>query len=99
MTEPKPADGLGARIWKRLAWLWVNFWLARSGRGHFGRIAARLAACGYPPYKGRLELARIQPQGYLAASAKISHADLTMGNNIFIGDRVIVYQHEGDGSC
>ncbi len=97
MTESKLTDGLRARARKRLAWMWVNFWLARSGRGFFGRIAARLAACGYPPYKGRLELARIQPRGYVAASAKISHANLTMGNNIFIGDGVIIYQHEGGG--
>ena len=98
MTESKPRDGLGARAWKRLAWMWVNFWLARSGRGFFGRIATRLAACGYPPYTGRLELARIQPKGYLAASAQISHTNLTIGNNVFIGDRVIIYQHEGGGS-
>ena len=98
MTESKPRDGLGARAWKRLAWMWVNFWLARSGRGFFGRIATRLAACGYPPYTGRVELARIQPKGYLAASAQISHTNLTIGNNVFIGDRVIIHQHEGGGS-
>ncbi len=97
MTEPKPTNGLGARAWKRLAWMWVNFWL-RSGQGRFRGYAARFAACGYPPYKGRLELARIQPRGYVAASAEISHANLTLGTNIFIGDRVIVYQHEGGGS-
>jgi acetyltransferase-like isoleucine patch superfamily enzyme len=98
MIESKPADSLGARAWKRLAWIWVNFWLARSGRGVFGRLAARFAAFGYPPYKGRLDLARIQPQGYVTANAKISHANLTMGNNVFIGDNVIVYQHQGGGS-
>jgi acetyltransferase-like isoleucine patch superfamily enzyme len=97
MTESKPANAFGGRVWKRLAWMWVNFWLARSGRGCFGRMAAHLAACGYPPYKGRLELARIHPQGYLAPSAEISHTNLTMGNNVFIGDRVIVYQHESGG--
>lgn len=97
MTEPG-ANGFGSRARKRMAWMWVNFWLARSGRGYFGRIATHLATCGYPPYKGRLELARIQPKGYLAASAEISHANLIMGNNVFIGDRVIIYQHEGGGS-
>jgi acetyltransferase-like isoleucine patch superfamily enzyme len=97
MSQSNSTVGLGARAWKRLAWTWVNFWLARSGRGIFGRIAARLAACGYPPYKGRMELARIQPRGYVAASAKLSHANLTMGKNVFIGDHVVVYQHEGGG--
>jgi acetyltransferase-like isoleucine patch superfamily enzyme len=97
MTESKHTDGLVTRARKRLAWMWVNFWLARSGRGGGGRIASRLAACGYPPYKGRLELARIQPQGYQAASAKISHANLMKGNNVFIGDCVVVHQHEGGG--
>lgn len=98
MIASKPIEGVGARSWKRLAWIWVNFWIARSGRGVVGRMASRFAACGYPPYKGRVDLARIQPKGYVTASAKISHANLTMGNNVFIGDRVIVYQHESGGS-
>jgi acetyltransferase-like isoleucine patch superfamily enzyme len=97
MIEPEPVNSLGARVRKRLAWIWVNFWITRSGQGVFGRTAARFAAWGYRPYKGLLDLARIQPKGYVAASAKISHANLTMGNNVFIGDRVIVYQHEGSG--
>lgn len=98
MIKSKHTDALGACARKRLAWIWVNFWLARSGQGFIGQIAARLAACGYPPYKGRLELAKIQPKGYVAASAKISHKNLTMGKNVFIGDDVIIYQHEGGGS-
>jgi acetyltransferase-like isoleucine patch superfamily enzyme len=44
-----------------------------------------------------LELARIQPRGYIASSARISYANLKMGNNVFIGDGVIIYQHEGGG--
>ena len=98
MIESKPVDSLGARAWKKFAWIWVNFWLARSGRGIVGRTAARFAAFGYAPYKGRLDLARIQPQGYVTASAKISHTNLIMAKNVFIGDRVIVYQHQNGGS-
>jgi acetyltransferase-like isoleucine patch superfamily enzyme len=97
MTKSTDADSLSVRARSRLAWTWVNFWLARSGQGFIGRAAARLAACGYPPYKGRLELAKILPKGYLAASAEISHTNVTMGKNVFIGDRVIIYQHEGGG--
>lgn len=97
MTTPTHTPGRGERIGKRLRWIWVNFWLARSGWGFFGRIAARLAACGYPPYKGRLALARIQPKGYIAATAEISHTRLTLGKNVFIGDGVIIHQHEEGG--
>ncbi len=97
MNESPHKVGLAGRAAKRLAWAWVNFWLARSGCGFFGRVAARLAAVGYPPYKGRLELARIQSRGYISATAEISHANLAMGKNAFVGDRVIIYQHQGGG--
>ena len=97
MNELLPTAGLGTRAAKRFAWVWVNFWLARSGCGFLGRIAARCATVGYPPYKGRLALARIQSKGYISANAEISHANLATGKNVFIGDGVIIYQHPGGG--
>jgi acetyltransferase-like isoleucine patch superfamily enzyme len=97
MSESLHTVGPGTRARKRLAWIWVNFWLARSGCGFFGRLAARLAAVGYPPYKGRLELARIRSKGYISANAEITHANLAMGKNVFVGERVIIYQHPGGG--
>lgn len=97
MIQPAQNNNLFARARKRLHRIWVNFWLRRSGWSWFGRVAGRLAAIGYPPYKGRLELARILPKGYVAPSAMIHHADLRLGRHVFIGDRVVIYQHEGGG--
>jgi acetyltransferase-like isoleucine patch superfamily enzyme len=97
MTKPTQNNGLVARARKRLHWIWVNFWLRHSGWSRFGRMAGRLAAIGYPPYKGRLELARIQPKGYVSPNATIHHANLHLGSHVFIGERVMIYQHEGGG--
>lgn len=98
MIEPSLNNGLRTGAWKRLKWIWVNFWLQRAGLGWSGRWAGRFAAIGYRPYKGRVELARMRPTGYISPSAEISHASLKLGNNIFIGDRVIIYQHKDGGS-
>ncbi|HUJ10298.1 MAG TPA: acyltransferase [Verrucomicrobiae bacterium] len=97
MTSPAQNSSLAARVRKRLHWIWVNFWLRRAGWSRFGRLAGRLAALGYPPYKGRLELANIQPKGYVSPNATIRHDDLRLGNHTFIGERVVIYQHERGG--
>ena len=65
--------------------------------GWSGRWAGRFAAIGYRPYKGRLDLAYIQPKGYISPSAEISHKNLKLGKNVFIGDRVVIYQHVRGG--
>ena len=77
--------------------IWTRFWLARSGRGVGGRLAARLAAWCVPPYKGRLQLALSHPKGYISPTAEISHENLNLGKNVFIGDRVVIYQDAGGG--
>jgi acetyltransferase-like isoleucine patch superfamily enzyme len=97
MIKPAQNNGLAARAGKRIHWIWVNFWLRRAGWSWFGRVAGRLAAIGYPPYKGRLELARIQPKGFVSPNATIHHGDLRLGSHVFIGERVVIYQHEGGG--
>lgn len=97
MIEPSPDNGLRTRARKRLRWIWVNFWLRRAGLGWSGRWAGRFAAIGYRPYKGRLDLARVQPKGYISPSAEISHKNLKLGKNVFIGDRVVIYQYERGG--
>ena len=55
-------------------------------------MASRLAALGMPPYKNRVGLAWLHPNGYIAASAELSRADLRMGPHVFIGERVVVYR-------
>jgi acetyltransferase-like isoleucine patch superfamily enzyme len=37
-------------------------------------------------------------QGYVAPNAKIYHADLHLGDNVFIGERVVIFQGREGGS-
>ena len=63
-----------------------------------GRIATRLAICFAPPYYGRCYLARLNPKGYIAPNAIVHHNSFHFGPNIFIGDRVVIYQDKDGGS-
>jgi acetyltransferase-like isoleucine patch superfamily enzyme len=40
----------------------------------------------------------MNPQGFIAASASISHSDFSFGPHVFIGKRVVVYQDTGGGA-
>lgn len=66
--------------------------LAQSDFGVFGRLGARLAVIGVPPYKARESLAFLNERGYVSHRAEIYHGDLALGRNVFIGDRVCIYQ-------
>ena len=68
-----------------------------AGLGLFGRIATRMAAWYAPPYTGRYYLARLNPRGYISCSATLWHSDLRIGANVFIGDRVVIYQSSNGG--
>jgi len=72
--------------------------MRNAGLGFRGRLYTRLAILFVPPYYERRQLARLNPQGYIAPSAVIHHADLKLGANIFIDDRVLVFQGEGGGT-
>ena len=77
---------------------WAAFWMHFAGLSRFGRMASRLAAWSIPPYKGRILLASLNPLGYISPTAIIQHSDLRLGANVFIGDRVIIYQDRNGGS-
>ena len=63
-----------------------------------GKVATRLAGWFVPPYKGRTYLAHIGQNYYVAPSAIIHHDSLDIGDNVFIGERVVIYQSGNDGS-
>lgn len=63
-----------------------------AGLSSFGRIATRLATWFVPPYYGRCYLARLNRKGYISPTATICHDNLRLGENIFIGDRVVIYK-------
>lgn len=71
---------------------WTHFWARRSGRTRLGRLAARFASWFAPPHKDRVSLAKLNPNGYIEPTAQIYHNGLELGKNVFIGDRVIIYQ-------
>lgn len=77
---------------------WSFFWMQFTGLGYFGRIATWFATWFAPPYKERRRLARYNSKGYVAPSTTIHHPNLQLGTNIFIGDRVVIYQDKNGGS-
>lgn len=76
---------------------WARFWMRFARPGPLGRMATRLASFMAPPYKGRCYLARYNPTGYVAPSAVLHHRDLRLGANVFIGERVLIYENRTSG--
>ena len=91
------------KIWQlagirgKLSVAWISFWMQFAGLSYFGRIATRLAIWSPPPYHERYGLAQYNLKGYIAPSASIHHSNLQLGANIFIGDRVIIFQDSNGG--
>ena len=77
---------------------WSYFWLRFAGLGYWGRISTWLATWFAPPYKMRRSWARYYAAGYIAPSATIHHQDLQLGSNIFIGDRVRIFEDVCSGA-
>lgn len=76
----------------KLRRLWEHFWMSFSGTSQSGRIAARLASAFAPPYMARDYLAFLGPNPYIDPRAVIHHGDLDVRPQVFIADRVIIYQ-------
>ena len=68
-----------------------------AGMSPSGRIASRFAMCLAPPHKAGTILARINKKGFISPSATIYHTGLTLKDNVFIGDRVVIYQADDGG--
>ena len=78
--------------------IWVRFWMRFVGLSPLGRLAARLVAWVTPPYKARSFLARLNTKGYFAASVSIYPRTLQFGDNLFVGDRVVIFQGKDGGT-
>ncbi|MGF1480884.1 MAG: acyltransferase [Cyanophyceae cyanobacterium] len=76
---------------------WMLFWMQFAGRGYTGQIATWLATWLAPPYYERRRLARYNSRGYIAPNATLYHQNLRLGANIFIGDRVTIFQDRNGG--
>lgn len=78
--------------------LWSKIWMYFSGPGPLGRLATRLAALSAPPYKGQYYLAQLNPRGFVSPQASICHGNLQLGQNVFIGDRVVIFEASDGGA-
>lgn len=68
-----------------------------AGLDTIGRLSTRLAVVFARPHKARVYLARMNPKGYISPSAIIYHQQLCLGANVFMDDRVVIFQREGGG--
>jgi acetyltransferase-like isoleucine patch superfamily enzyme len=60
-------------------------------------MATHFAGWFVPPYYGRSSLAKMNSKGYISPSAVIHHSDLKLGSNVFIDDRVMIFQSKNGG--
>lgn len=74
---------------------WIRYWMQFDPLSRFGRVGCFLASCLAPPYKSRCYLSHFNSKGYISPSASIRHDNLKLGGNVFIGDRVIIYESNG----
>lgn len=77
---------------------WMRFWMRFGGRGTLGRLAIRLASIKAPPHKAARSLAFFNKTGYISPSATIFHPDCTLGEHVFLGDRVTIFSEKGGGT-
>lgn len=77
--------------------IWARFWMRLAGPGPLGRGATWLASLFAPPGKARVCLADWFPKGYISPSATLYHSDLTLHANVFVGERVLIFQRKTGG--
>ena len=85
------------KIMGRIKNVWTRFWMQFAGIGRFGKTATWFATWFSPPYLGRYALRWMNPKGFVSPSASIYHANLSLGRNGFIGDRVVIFQDRQGG--
>jgi|YelNatPaOPRAMG01_1025707.scaffolds.fasta_scaffold38567_2 acetyltransferase-like isoleucine patch superfamily enzyme len=76
---------------------WIRFWMHFVGIGPTGRIAAWMVTWFAPPHYERWPLAYMNPKGFVAPSATLHGKDIHLGQNVFVDDRVLIYQSMDGG--
>jgi acetyltransferase-like isoleucine patch superfamily enzyme len=76
---------------------WESVWMSFAGLGRAGRFATRLAAMFSPPYMARFYLARVGSNPYIDPQAVVHHNNLSVAANVFVADRVVIYQAAAGG--
>jgi acetyltransferase-like isoleucine patch superfamily enzyme len=85
------------KVIRRLRWYWLRFWMRLSGIQYLRNFATRIALLGTPPCFQRFFLADLAPQGFISPNATLFGAGIHLGSNVFIDDRVLVYQEPDSG--
>ena len=85
------------RLYKNFSNRWIRFWMRYASLTNFGRFSMRLAAWFVPPYKDRIPLSYRNKKGFVESTAIINHSNFSLGNNCFIGDRVIIFEERRGG--
>lgn len=87
-----------AKIRNRLREALVRFLIPRSNRPRGGAkyawLASRMSGC----YKEKANLAYRHPSGFTSHSASIGEVEVLRGNNVYLGDRVVLYGTAEGGS-
>lgn len=92
----KTWQSAGMRGVASIAWSFI--WMQFAGLGYLGRVATWIATWFAPPFYERRRLALFHRYGYIAPNATIYHKHLQLGTNIFIGDRVTIFQARDGGT-
>lgn len=77
---------------------WARFWMRFADLSASGRIASYIATWFAPPYKARKYLAHLTEKSFVSPNALIHHKHLKISKNVYIGDRVVIYQAAKGGS-
>jgi acetyltransferase-like isoleucine patch superfamily enzyme len=76
---------------------WRRFWMQLSGIPYGRRIVTRIALVGMPSGFQRHVLAGFGSHGFISHTATINLDRVKTGKNVFIDDRVLIYQEPHAG--
>ena len=81
----------------RLQWLWLRFWMRLADVRYCRKFATGLALLWAPPYFQRHCLADMNARGFIALNTIIYGTTIRLGANVFIDNRVLIYQDQNGG--
>ena len=81
-----------SKLYWKLEWHWPRFWMRLAGLPYCRRFATGFALWWAPPYFQRHCLADLNPRGLISTRATFSGSTIRLGANVFIDDRVMIYQ-------
>lgn len=87
------------KIKRRLNWYWPRMWMRLSGIRYCRRIATSIALLGAGPNYQRCGLADLTPRGFISTRATLFGDRINLGLNVFIDDRVLIFQESDSGTA